>query len=145
MGDKVIHFLKRRIHGVNNVLRRRRGHEDEPLLKSTSISGISSDDEESHGQTRSTPAASAFQKRTSYRDVLTRQSVLNLFVYTVLATHSLGFDQLIPVYLHQERQSPSDSDISLPFRFKGGFEICKSLSPIMLMTQQQSTTYVILS
>lgn len=35
----------------------------------------------------------------SYSEVLNPQAVLNLVVYTLLALHNMGFDQLLPVYL----------------------------------------------
>ena len=59
----------------------------------------------------------------SYREVFTHQSNLNLVAYTLLALHSVAYDQLIPVFLHLPPQSDRsiDSDVQLPFKFAGGF------------------------
>ncbi|KAJ4368599.1 hypothetical protein N0V86_009506 [Didymella sp. IMI 355093] len=57
------------------------------------------------------------------RDVLTYQTTLNLVVYTLLALYSIAYDQLIPVFLHHPPQDHDDPNISLPFKFSGGFGI----------------------
>ena len=59
----------------------------------------------------------------SYREVFTHQSNLNLVAYTLLALHSVAYDQLIPVFLHLPPQSDRaiSSDVQLPFKFAGGF------------------------
>ncbi|PNS15676.1 hypothetical protein CAC42_4128 [Sphaceloma murrayae] len=56
-------------------------------------------------------------------ECLTPQSVLNLVCYTLLATHNIAFDGLIPIYMHYPRQShsPSNPVYAPPFRFSGGF------------------------
>ncbi|KAL9081231.1 MAG: hypothetical protein Q9157_000206 [Trypethelium eluteriae] len=125
LGDRIIEFFARRMCSLKRWLQRPTAGEQEPLLKPTSHRRASIADEDFNTQSQNESKPAKYQSHTSYRDVLTKQSVLNLFVYTILATHSLGFDQLIPVYLNQERQNPSDPDISLPFHFKGGFQICK--------------------
>ncbi|KAI9692619.1 MAG: hypothetical protein M1822_006850 [Bathelium mastoideum] len=131
-GDKIIKFLRRINRKARNLPRRRKGEEEEPLLKSPSPAETTTGDEESNVEVQHTLNSPIIQKPTSYNDVLSKQSVLNLFVYTVLATHSLGFDQLIPVYLHQERQNPSDPDVQPPFRFKGGFQISSQSIGLLL-------------
>lgn len=73
------------------------------------------------------------------RDVLSYQTTLNLVVYTLLALYTLAFDQvgcdgycvnsiinssqLLPVFMHHPPQSTSDPNVSLPFKFSGGFGI----------------------
>jgi len=44
-------------------------------------------------------------------------------VYTLLALHSITFDQLIPVFMHHPRQDHSsrNPDFRPPFKFSGGF------------------------
>ncbi|KAI9801847.1 MAG: hypothetical protein M1833_002161 [Piccolia ochrophora] len=59
-----------------------------------------------------------------YREVFTRQSILNLLVYGMLALHSIAFDQLLPIYLHHPRQDAwHDPHTKLPFKFASGFGI----------------------
>ncbi|KAF2875986.1 major facilitator superfamily domain-containing protein [Massariosphaeria phaeospora] len=55
------------------------------------------------------------------REVLTFQTTLNLVVYTMLALYSLAYDQLLPVFWHHPPQSIDDPNVSLPFKFAGGF------------------------
>ena len=59
----------------------------------------------------------------SYREVFSYQSNLNLLSYTLLALHSVAYDQLIPVFLHLEPQPDrsNNPDVQLPFKFAGGF------------------------
>ncbi|PSK60332.1 hypothetical protein B9Z65_482 [Elsinoe australis] len=59
----------------------------------------------------------------SITECLTRQSVLNLICYTLLATHNIAFDGLIPIFMHYPRQShsPSNPDFQPPLKFSGGF------------------------
>ena len=81
-------------------------HEDgetEPLLRN------------SESKTESTAS-------TSYREVFSSQSSLNLLVYSVLATHSVAYDQLMPVFFHHtiQKDRKSNPDVVLPFKFGGG-------------------------
>lgn len=55
------------------------------------------------------------------KEVFTRQSVINLIAYTFLALHSVAYDQLLPIFLHNPRQVPTPDNTSLPFKFSGGF------------------------
>ncbi|MCJ1272871.1 hypothetical protein MMC21_000660 [Puttea exsequens] len=61
----------------------------------------------------------------SYREVFSYQSNLNLLVYTLLALHSIAYDQLLPVFMHYppQKDRSSDTNVTLPFRFSGGFGI----------------------
>ncbi|KAI9697153.1 MAG: hypothetical protein M1820_007888 [Bogoriella megaspora] len=121
LGNKITAFFKRQGKQLKNTIRRKESEEEEPLLKSTPSSSTTIVDEENNDHTKEhSPKPNP---KVGYRDILTKQSILNLVVYTILATHSLGFDQLIPVYLYQERQDPSDPAVSFPFHFKGGFGV----------------------
>ncbi|KAF3051275.1 hypothetical protein E8E11_010716 [Didymella keratinophila] len=62
-------------------------------------------------------------EKPGIRDVLTYQTTLNLVVYTILALYSIAYDQLIPVFLHHPPQGLDDPNVSLPFKFSGGFGI----------------------
>ena len=59
----------------------------------------------------------------TYREVFSRQSNLNLIAYTLLALHSLAFDQLLSIFMHYPQQTnrSTNPDVHLPFKFTGGF------------------------
>ncbi|KAI4285021.1 MAG: hypothetical protein L6R38_000973 [Xanthoria sp. 2 TBL-2021] len=65
------------------------------------------------------------QEAPTYREVFSRQSNINLLTYTLLALHSVAYDQLLPVFMHHPPQHgrSSNSNVSLPFKFSGGFGI----------------------
>lgn len=63
----------------------------------------------------------------SYREVLNSQAVLNLVVYTLLALHNMGFDQLLPVYLQYPPLGSRTDETAMstltshnPLKFAGG-------------------------
>lgn len=56
-----------------------------------------------------------------FKEVLNRQSVLNLAVYTLLALYSLGFDTLLPVLMHHPPDQPDELPWNPPFQFVRGF------------------------
>lgn len=60
-----------------------------------------------------------------YREVFTRQSSINLLTYTLLALHSVAYDQLLPVFMHYPPQTDraSNAIVKLPLKFAGGFGI----------------------
>lgn len=62
-------------------------------------------------------------KEPVYRDVFSRQSSINLCAYTLLAMHSVAYDQLLPVFMHHPEQALKDPNVHLPFGFAGGFGI----------------------
>ena len=51
-------------------------------------------------------------------DAFTPQSTLNIAYYTVLALHTITFDQLVPVLMAFSPHDPSE--FKLPFQFSGG-------------------------
>ncbi len=59
----------------------------------------------------------------TYREVFSRQSNLNLLAYSLLALHSLAYDQLLPIFMHYPQQTDrsTNPDVLLPFKFSGGF------------------------
>ncbi|KAL8673415.1 MAG: hypothetical protein Q9168_002158 [Polycauliona sp. 1 TL-2023] len=61
----------------------------------------------------------------TYREVFSRQSNINLLTYTLLALHSVAYDQLLPVFMHHPPQygRSTDPNVNLPFKFSGGFGI----------------------
>lgn len=59
-----------------------------------------------------------------WAEVFSRQSNINLVVYTFLAMHSVAFDQLLPIFMHYPVQSiRDDPNVRLPLKFAGGFGI----------------------
>ena len=61
----------------------------------------------------------------SYREVFSYQSNLNLLTYSLLALHSVAYDQLLPIFMHYPPQTDrsSNPNVQLPFKFTGGFGI----------------------
>jgi hypothetical protein len=62
-------------------------------------------------------------KPVGYREVFSPQSNINLVAYTLLATHAVAFDQILPVFMHHPTQDIHSPDVHLPFKFAGGFGI----------------------
>jgi MFS family permease len=88
--------------------------EDEPLIQAS----ITDDEESLYNR----PAPAVRQAPPGWREVLNKQSVINLIAYTMLACHTMAFDQLIPVYLQHSRiGSPNSTPYHAPLKFAGGF------------------------
>ena len=66
-------------------------------------------------------------KPVAFSEVFSRQSSINLGVYTLLALHCNGYDQLLPIFMHYPPLE-DNSERSLPFKFSGGFGIGTCLS-----------------
>jgi MFS family permease len=77
-------------------------------------------------------STAAVEPRLTYRSVLTKQTVLFLTSYTLLATHTAGFDQIVSVLLHHPRNGGVASDVTrLPFHFNRGFGLGKCSKVIL--------------
>jgi hypothetical protein len=83
-------------------------------------SSIGSDQEWTPPTHRTKPTKAA-QAPPGLKEVFTSQTSLSLLAYTILALHSVSFDQLLPVFLHHPVQVPGGGNTQLPFRFSGGF------------------------
>ena len=61
----------------------------------------------------------------SYREVFQPQSNINLLAYSLLALHSVAYDQLLPVFMHLNPQPHRSTNpaVHFPFKFAGGFGI----------------------
>jgi hypothetical protein len=81
------------------------------------------EDGEFHPISSKRPFTKPAQPRPSFREAFSRQSVINLAVYSMLAMHSVASDQLLPIFMHHPHQShtPGDPEYRLPFKFTGGF------------------------
>ncbi|KAL8797055.1 MAG: hypothetical protein Q9195_000826 [Heterodermia aff. obscurata] len=77
------------------------------------------------GNRKSSPGSLGNQTPPKYSEVFSKQSSINLLTYTLLALHSVAYDQLLPVFMHYPAQgSPtSGQNVRLPFKFGGGFGI----------------------
>lgn len=119
---------ERIVSKVRGTLRRLRYYslgskeaETEPLIYSSTNSDT---DHESFLQSDLETDADPKSKPT-WKDVLSKQSCLNLAAYGLLCMHSLSYDQLLPVYMHHPVQELTSPDVYLPFKFSGGFGIGK--------------------
>lgn len=88
-----------------------------PLLSPRPSSSQSSEME--YG-TSSPSISKIAEKPPSIKEVFSRQSAINLAVYTFLALHSVSFDQLLVIFMHLPKQVPNESNTSFPFKFSGG-------------------------
>ena len=58
-------------------------------------------------------------KPATYREVLTRQSTIDLLAYMLLGLHGVAYDQLLPVLMHLSVECCGGRE--LPLKFTGGF------------------------
>jgi hypothetical protein len=124
LGQKLKNAVNGGLARLKRVWRSWKGEEEEeePLLQESrhSYATVIKDEEiaiDPHD------AEEENQKRPTYGEVLTKQTVLNLLVYTLLAMHSIAFDQLLPVFMHHPRHGRGIVDYSPPFSFNKGFGI----------------------
>ncbi|SLM34019.1 mfs general substrate transporter [Lasallia pustulata] len=130
-GRSVGEFLVRAVKGFFSKKRRRptwiREEDDEQggsLLNhrhSSSTSTVKTSKSEDHVYTQSQPP-------TGYLEIFSRQTNINLVVYTFLALHSIACDQLLPIFMHNPPQThrSANPDVHLPFKFAGGFGLDSS-------------------
>ncbi|TID19667.1 Major facilitator superfamily [Venturia nashicola] len=118
LGKKLVEGTQRGVHGIKKLVLRKKTPEEEPLLQSSTGTLKTTEDEES-AVAKLEPVLPA--KKLSYREVMTKQTSLNLLVYTLLAMHSIAFDQLLSVFLHHPRSGPDVLPYRFPLRFNQGF------------------------
>ena len=82
----------------------------------------------------------------SMSQVFTRQSNINLLVYTLLALHSVAYDQLLPIFMHYPPQEnrATNPHVKLPFRFSGGFgiDVCLNCELSLISTSKAKSVRV---
>ncbi|KAJ5819195.1 hypothetical protein N7474_004786 [Penicillium riverlandense] len=71
------------------------------------------------------------QKRPAPK-AFTRQVILTIVAYGILAYHSVSFDQLMPVFLSTPK---SDAEVVLPLKFTGGLGLMTKTIGLMLAVQ----------
>lgn len=79
------------------------------------------------------PSKPLLKNPEGWGQVFTRQSNINLAVYTFLAMHSVAYDQLLPIFMHHPVQSIHDPDVKLPLKFAGGFGINSNRIGLLFM------------
>ncbi|KAK7190545.1 hypothetical protein DPSP01_005234 [Paraphaeosphaeria sporulosa] len=114
IGAKITVFVRKVLHIPKK--QKKLNAEREPLLGQAKL--INDEEAVPNG-----PSAPEEEGSPRLKDVLTYQTILNLVVYTLLAFYTLAYDQIIPVLLHHPPMSIDDPDVSLPFKFSGGFGI----------------------
>lgn len=90
LGEKLNSAVSNQIVRAKNVWHKAKGEETEPLLKHADSTTNQDDDDQTNGDTRKPTE----QSPVTVREVLSVQSVTNLVIYTVLAMHSIGYDQV---------------------------------------------------
>jgi hypothetical protein len=101
--------------------------EREPLLKPVrEVNTMASGDEEAPALNPSKDD----RKAPPWSEIYSRQVALNLWVYTILACHTLAYDHLLPIFLHHPLQARDSPHIHLPLKFASGFGISKGF-PIL--------------
>ncbi|KXS96443.1 hypothetical protein AC578_3226 [Pseudocercospora eumusae] len=123
IGRKITGFVRMLEWKAEELLRLRKkdevsytNAETDPLLKRPS----SADEDENGLPFETKPKLAA----PSWREVLNRQAVINLIVYTLLAMHAMAFDQLIPVFMQHDSINDPSGDFTPytpPLKFAGGF------------------------
>ena len=143
-GRSVGRFLIRAVKGVFTKKKQgskwSRKHDDEQgsaLLEHRHSSSTSAMKDGGNDDRKYTPA----QPPPGYREVFSRQSNINLVVYTFLALHSVTFDQLLPIFMHhpEQRNRSTDPNVHLPFRFAGGFGLDVGLLPFQSSSHSPSS------
>ena len=97
-----------------------------PFLRSTPSSEMSTPTKKQSSQPIPTTTI-------GWGQVFTRQSNINLAVYTFLAMHSVAYDQLLPIFMHHPVQSIHDPEVKLPLKFAGGFGIGSNRIGLLFM------------
>jgi len=97
---------------------KRHRREEEPLLKDSRLSSSSSTNTTTHPAHTEPPI-----KPPTYREVFSPQSNINLLTYTLLALHSIAYDQLLPIFMHYPSH-PRPHGLTLSF--SNGFGLTSS-------------------
>jgi MFS family permease len=119
LGKRLAQAVQYGLQGIKKSIFRLRGKtaEEESLLHSSPSHSTLKDEEIAAAKLDTIEPF----KKPSFREVLTKQTVLNLLSYTLLAMHNIAFDQLLPVFLHHPRLGPDVLPFRFPLRFNQGF------------------------
>ena len=118
IGGRFIRLFKTR----NGNRRREDGEESVGLLKHSRTTSTSSMQNQTELPATEAPIR---EPPATYREVFTQQSSINLLVYTLLALHSIAYDQLLPIFMHHPRETHISATSSIvnssPLKFSNGF------------------------
>ncbi|KIH94313.1 major facilitator superfamily transporter [Sporothrix brasiliensis 5110] len=91
--------------------------DDSTQLAKVAVAAVSSGAPEVLGEARLTSTHSSAQTPS----IFTYQTSMALLCYTMLALHSVAYDQVLPVFLNYPYEKHDSSNTNLPFKFSGGF------------------------
>ncbi|KAF2262735.1 MFS general substrate transporter [Lojkania enalia] len=74
------------------------------------------------------------QTSQTLRGAFTKQVLLNIIGYGILAFHTISLEQLLPILMSREEPGP-DAEQKLPFQFKGGFHFSTQTIGVILAVQ----------
>ncbi|OLN88320.1 putative membrane protein YCR023C-like protein 1 [Colletotrichum chlorophyti] len=77
--------------------------------------------------------SSEIEGASAEKKIFTKPVIMNIISYGILAFHTMTFDQLFPVFLSTD--PPKGSDIHLPFKFVGGFNMQTGPIGVILAVQ----------
>jgi MFS family permease len=123
LGHKIVDYFNSSVTGMKHLVRGGPQYTPLPMSSGDEYLKATGDIESKLKET-----IKAIEPPLSYRSVLTNQTVLFLTSYTLLATHTAGFEQIVSVLLHHPRNGGVASDKTvLPFQFNRGFGLGKLL------------------
>ena len=125
LGKRLVIFSKKSFRRLHAFIRPSTARDDEhdPLLQTSKYSRLSGSKDAELGAHK--VIADEEDGAASYSEVLTRQTLLYLFVYGILAMHNTAFDQVIAVFMHHPRTGSAVGDVEFPFKFNQGFGMSK--------------------
>ncbi|CAK7230563.1 hypothetical protein SBRCBS47491_007626 [Sporothrix bragantina] len=88
-------------------------------LAKVAAAAVSSAAPEVLGDPRSSATTALTPARSN--SIFTYQTSMALLCYTLLALHSVAYDQVLPVFLNYPYEKHDASNTHLPFKFSGGF------------------------
>ncbi|GAD98136.1 MFS multidrug transporter, putative [Paecilomyces variotii No. 5] len=101
-----------------------RSKENSPRLSSVKGPQVTSQTDDIEQQSES--------KGCGVQKAFTKQVVITIIAYGILAYHSVSFDQLMPVFLSTPK---SNDSVTLPFQFSGGLALSTKKIGFMLAVQ----------
>ena len=122
----------------------KKNHRDYGLVLGEALTSSCASRRKSHGQDGERtallePRKKQPVKRPSWSEVFSPQSRRVLLAYALMSMHTMAFDSLLPVFLHNPVQEfEGNPDVRLPFKFVGGFGVGGCSIPIGEMLADES-------
>ncbi|OOF97162.1 hypothetical protein ASPCADRAFT_205964 [Aspergillus carbonarius ITEM 5010] len=114
---------------LQETLAAKKNHRDYGLVLGEALTSSCASRRKSHGQDGERtallePRKKQPVKRPSWSEVFSPQSRRVLLAYALMSMHTMAFDSLLPVFLHNPVQEfEGNPDVRLPFKFVGGFGV----------------------